>query len=50
MTDQMRKTGSNMTTYKTFKFDHVFKHTNTQEQVYEQADISFYVHQVIEVS
>ena len=39
-----------MTTYKTFKFDHVFKHTDSQENVYKAADIAFYVHQVIEVS
>ena len=37
-------------TYKTFKFDHVFGEEESQESLFEQANIQFYVSKVVQVS
>ena len=36
--------------YKTFKFDHVFGEEESQESMYEGAQISFYINKVVQVS
>ncbi len=46
----MRKSSmgiNSMLTYKTFQFDHVFGEEESQESLYENAQIQFYVKQVV---
>lgn len=50
MSEEMRRSQMNMATYKTFRFDHVFTEDQSQEEFFNEANISYYVDRVVMVS